>query len=76
MKTHKARWYQNSPSTWILKEPSRDGGAVLATIARQGDTPYTWRYQWIVGAAIGESQTYYAAQRAARKALRDLLNEQ
>jgi hypothetical protein len=33
MTTNKhARWYQNSPTTWILKESIKAGGKVLATI--------------------------------------------
>ena len=65
MKTHKARWYQNSPSTWILKEPSRDGGAVKARIREINNGRHTWH----VGSDHGVALSKYAAQRAARIAL-------
>lgn len=64
-----ARWWQNSPTSWILKLPSKDGGAVLATITYE-------RYRGVFWEAAGQSgggwdMTRDAAQRAARRALRE-----
>ena len=68
MKTHTARWYRNSPTTWILKERTQDGGAVLATIR---DALNGSHYLIEVGDEKIIARSYYAAQRAARKALEE-----
>ena len=67
MKTHKARWQQNSPTTWILKEPASAGSAALATITDRGEY-VRWE---LTGGAIHIAESRYAAQRACRRALRE-----
>jgi hypothetical protein len=66
------KWYQNSPSTWILKAPSKDGGAVAAMIERKLYDHWTWE----AAGQRGTKQSQYAAQRAARKALKAASLEQ
>jgi hypothetical protein len=61
-----AKWYQNSPSTWVLKETSEDGCAVLARITQDGEA-----WHWEIGHRGGFSETRYAAQRQVRAALRE-----
>lgn len=72
MKTHTARWFQNSPTTWLLKERASDGGAVLAAIVLSFG--YDGGYGWRLGDSdLGEftwAPSKYAAQRAVRKARR------
>jgi len=65
MKTHTARWYQNSPTTWLLKERAQDGGAVLATIEQFNH----FRWHWSDGATFGFAETRRTAMRRARAAL-------
>jgi len=69
MDIHKARWVQNSPTTLILKMPSRDGGAVLAHITKYHHFLFVWRLD--SNDTGGHAQTRYAAMRRARKALRE-----
>lgn len=67
-----AKWHQNSDTTWILKMPHNAGGAVLASIRERRDGPYIRDYVWNVGDDTGgRCDTFYAAQRAARRALRE-----
>ena len=68
MKTHTARWFQNSPTTWLLKARACDGGAVLARIVEDQVVPhfYVWGALNFYG---GYCSSRYAAQRAVRKAL-------
>ena len=68
--TSKARWYHTSPSTQVLKMPFRDGGRVLATIRAFG----AYNVHWFAGDRMGIATSEYAAQRAARKALREIEN--
>lgn len=65
MTTHKARWYQNSDTTWLLKAPSRDGGAVKARIRAINNGRYTWH----VGSDHGVALSKRGAQLAARRAV-------
>lgn len=73
MKTRTARWYQNSPSSWILKEPVKHGGAVLAVIGDRESGEY---YRWQLGSNVDVDPvhvtlTRYEAHRAVRRALRE-----
>jgi hypothetical protein len=69
MDSTRAKWYQNSDTTYILKMPH---SVVLATIRERRDGPYIRDYVWNVGDdAGGRCDTLYAAQRAARRALRE-----
>jgi hypothetical protein len=62
-----ARWAQNSPATYILKMPSRAGGAVLATI----ETKHFFHHAWTLPSGrYGVASSLYAAQRMVRAALR------
>ncbi len=63
-----ARWHQNSSTSWVLKAPVKDGGAVLALV-EWNEQHRCW--QWIVGTAIGNENMRYQAQYAVRKALRE-----
>ena len=62
----RARWAQNGPRSWALKYAVKDGGAVLASIEERGAG-----YVCEVGGVMWAQRTRYAAQRAARKALRE-----
>lgn len=67
MKTYTARWHRASPTTQVLRETAKNGGAVLAAIKTVSHTCYHWSAAGRVGCARSE----YAAQRAARKAMRE-----
>lgn len=62
----RARWAQNGPRSWALKCAVKDGGAVLASIEERGAG-----YVCEVGGVMWAMGRFYAAQRAARKALRE-----
>jgi hypothetical protein len=68
-KSTRARWCQNSPTTWILKAALKDGGEVLATI--EGGQHAAAGYTYRSGSRMGWRSTLYRAQRAAREALRE-----
>ena len=72
MKTHKARWQQSAPGVWILKAPTQDGGAVLATIT----TKHFFRHEWSLSDGCnGVASSRSAAQRACRRALREAIHD-
>jgi len=60
----RATWHHNSAHTWILRYP---GGAPLAMVEWDGAGAYDW---WLTGGTRQRVLSLYAAQRAARRALR------
>lgn len=70
MKTHSARWYQNSPNSWILKETVKNGSAVLASVREINNGRHTWHANNIHGV----ENSRYAAQRSVRRVLREQEN--
>ncbi len=71
MTTTRARWHQSGKDNWILKMPYKYGSAVLATITEFAgwESPFRWWLAW--GRGDGWAQSKYAAQRAARRAIRE-----
>ena len=69
MKTHSARWQQNSPTSWILKQTVKNGSAVLATVKTFAYSA-TWEIHTTPSFG-GSNLNRQGAQRAVRRALRE-----
>lgn len=67
----RARWVQNSPNTLILKACAKDGSAVLARIQENAFYNLPTTYTYSTDHTSGLCRSRYAAQRAARKAVRE-----
>lgn len=65
----RARW-ESQADRWILKARVQDGMAILATIT--GGRFASAGYCWQAGHIGGYHISLYGAQRAARKALREV----
>ncbi len=66
----RARWHQNGPYSWILKQPIKDGSTVLATVVHRAPNQYTYTTH-TVPIQIGAELSARDAKSAARKALRE-----
>jgi hypothetical protein len=72
----RAKWEDGSTAgTALLRQRKRDGGAVLGRVVHLGSMQYAWYAVPVIGAALwrysGAASSWYAAQRAVRRALRE-----
>ena len=64
-----ARWRAIGLGVWHLRQRRSDGGATIATIMPSAEGAV---YRWYVGSRGGDAPSRCAAQRAVRRALREM----